>query len=137
MGLRTKVDIQVAIGFDNDLDDTAFERALTELLDTTERVVTQNVSLDPSEADTPVSFGDVASARLVYIEADGEITYKVDGIGNQARVLSRMVQPSSTQAPNLKAYALMTEVMTSLHVTNPSATDVRKLKVCIVGDLTT
>lgn len=137
MSLRTKIDIQIAVGWDNNLDDTAFERALTEMLDTTERVVTQNVSLAALEADTPVSFGDVASARLIYIEADGEITYKLGGIGQQARVLSRMVQPTSTQAPTLKAYALMTEVAASLHVTNPHATEVRKLKVCIVGDLTT
>jgi hypothetical protein len=137
MSLRTKVDIQVAVGFDNDLDDTAFERALTEMLDTCERVVTQTISLDPSETDTPVSFADVAQARLVYIEADGEITYRANGIGEQSRTLSRMTAPSSTQAPNLKAYALMTEVITSLHVSNPNATDGRRLKVCIVGDLTT
>lgn len=137
MSLRSKVDIQVAIGWDNDLDDTAFERALTEMLDTCERVVTQNVSLAALEADTPISFGDVASARLIFIEADGEITYRLGGIGQQARVLSRMVQPASSQAPTLKAYALMTEVTTSMHVSNPSATEVRKLKVCIVGDLTT
>lgn len=137
MSLRTKVDIQIAVGFDNDLDDTAFERALTEMLDTCERVVTQTISLGAAEADTPISFGDVASARLVYIEADGEITYRVNGIGNQVRTLSRMTNPAATGAVTLKAYALMTEVMTSLHVTNPSATEVRKLKVCIVGDLTT
>jgi hypothetical protein len=130
------VDIQVCVGFDNDLDDTAFERALSELLDSTEQVTTLVISLAALEADYVIPFGDVASARLVYIEADGEITYRVNGIGNQSRVLSRTVPPTSTQAPNLKAYALMTEVMTSLHITNPHATEVRKLKVCIVGDLT-
>lgn len=137
MSLRTKIDIQIAVGFDNDLDDTAFERSITEMLDSCERVVTQTITLAAPETDTPVTFGDVASARLVYIEADGEITYRVNGIGQQVRTLSRMVPPTSTQAPTLKAYALMTEVMTSLHVTNPSTTDVRKLKICIVGDLVT
>jgi hypothetical protein len=137
MSLRTKVDFQVAIGFDNRLDDTAFERSLTELLDTCEHVVTQTIALDPNASDVPVSFGDVTQARLAYIEADGEITYRVNGIGQQSRMLSRMAPPLNTQAPNLKAFALMTEVMTSLFVSNPSATDVRRLKVCIVGDLTT
>lgn len=137
MSLRTKVDIQVCVGFDNDLDDTAFERAISEMLDSTERVTVLVLSLAALEADYQIPFGDVASARLVYIEADGEITYRVNGSNNQSRVLSRMVPPTSTQAPTLKAYALMTEVMTSLYVTNPHATEVRKLKVCIVGDLTT
>lgn len=136
MSLRTKIDIQVTVGFDNDIEDTAFERALTEMLDTCERVVTQTVRLAALEADTAISFGDIAQARCIYIESDGEITYKINGTGNQARSLARMVSPSSTQAPDLKAYALMTEIATSLHVTNPHATEGRSLKICIVGDLT-
>lgn len=136
MSLRTKVDIQLVVGFDNDLEDTAIERALSEMLDTCERVATTTLSLAPLELVTPIAFGDIASARLFYIEADGEIEYHVNGSQEQTRVLSRMTDPLSTDAPTLKAYALCTEVCTSIHVSNPHATETRKLKVCIVGDLT-
>lgn len=137
MSLRTKIDVGVIVGFDNACDDTAFERSLTEMLDTCERVTTQTIQLAASEANTQISLGDVAQARMLYLEADGEIVYRIDGTGNQARTLSRMVQPSSTQAPNLKAYVLTTEVFSSLYVSNPSSTEVRRLKICIVGDLVT
>jgi len=137
MSLRTKVDIQVAVGFDNDLDDTGFERALTELLDTTERLVTQTISLAAAETDYEVSFADVAEARLIYIEADGALTYRI-GFNGSERALVPMAPTASTQLSTLKAYSLATEVAAPpLYLTNPSSTDARKVKVCIVGDLTT
>lgn len=136
MSLRTKVDIQIAIGFDASLDDTAFERAVSETIDTTEHTEGGTITLAALATDVQVAFGNVASARLVYIEAAGDITYRVNSPSGEVRQLKRMVAPTSTQAPNLKAYALMTEVCTALYLTNPSTTDAVKVKVSITGDLT-
>lgn len=137
MSLRTSVSIDMAVGFNNALDDLAFERQKVEMLDTCEDVATKTKTLAASDTDIAVDFDDVTESRLIYIEADGEIDVKFGDVGNTAIRLSRMVDPASTQAPNLCAYGLFTVVTDSLFLTNPSSTAEVKAKICIVGNLVT
>lgn len=136
MSLRTYVSLQATVGFNNTLDDTAFERAIEETLDTTEDVEVKTVTIPANTTDQAVSFGNVTEARLIYIEADGTLDFTVNGPGTGRTRIDKMVAPTSTQAPNLCAYALLTAKATTLHFTNPSTTTAVRAKVCIVGNLT-
>jgi len=136
MSLRTKIDILASVGFDNSLDDTAFERSLSEMLDTCDHVKVATYTLAASAADVPVSMDDVAEGRFLYLEAPGDFSFRFTALPNTLIPVRRMVNPLSTNAPNVKAYFVSTLLFTSLWLTNPSATDEVKIKVCIVGDLT-
>lgn len=72
MGVRTNSEVSFQIGQDNTLDDFLFERDFTQLLDTLDHAASHKITLIASEQDYDVPFGDVADARIVYIEADGE-----------------------------------------------------------------
>ena len=73
MGIRSNVDITVQIGRENNLANVAFDGGLQQLLDTLEHVQSGTLDLDASETNVVVPFGDVAQARIVYLEADGPI----------------------------------------------------------------
>ena len=137
MSLRTSVSIDVAVGFNNDLVDLAFEKSKVELLDTCEDVTTKTIVLNPAQVDAAISFDEVSESRLIYIEADAEIDVKFGSALATAIRLSRMVAPASTQAPNLCAYGVFTVVTGALFLSNPSATEEVRAKICIVGNLTT
>lgn len=137
MSLRTKMDIQATVGFDNALDDTAFERSLSEMLDTCDHVKTATYTLAVSAADVPVAFDDVAEGRWLYLEGNTDFDFRLNAlVGNALIPVRRMVNPLSTNAPNVKAYFMSSLVFTALFLTNPSATEEVRVKVCIVGDLT-
>lgn len=136
MSLRTKIDIQTTIGFDNAIDDTAFERELSEMLDTCDHVKVATYTLAASATDVSVSLDDVAEGRFLYLEGDTDFSLRLDLIGNDLIPVRRMVNPLSSNAPNVKAYFISTTLFTALWLTNPSATDEVRVKVCIVGDLT-
>ena len=73
MGIRTNVEVSLAVGHDNDLANVAFECDMQQLLDTLEREESGSFTLDAGESNYAVPFGDVAQSRMVYIEADGPI----------------------------------------------------------------
>jgi len=79
MGVRTNVELTVQIGQDNQLLDFIFDRDLSALLDTLDRGTAMVISMVSGETNYAVPFGDVAEARLVYIEADGEIAVTFGG----------------------------------------------------------
>jgi hypothetical protein len=137
MSLRTSVSIEMSVGFNNALDDTAFERAKAELLDTCEAVKTATLTIPAAAVDQQIELDDVTETRLVYIEADGALDIMVNGPGTDPFRIEKMVVPTSTQAPNLCAYALLTLKASTIHVTNPSTDDAVRVKLCIVGNLTT
>ncbi len=137
MGLRTQVEFAVAIGFANALNDTAFEREVTELLDTMERVSSGQTRLAESAALIALPMGGVTTGRLLYLEASAECLVRLNGSGNDPISLKRMVDPASTQASRLVAYLLLTAEFTSVHLSNESTTAVVDVRYCIVGDLTT
>lgn len=72
MGIRASTTLSLQVGQDNSLDDIIFDRDISEMIDTLEHAVAHKLTLDALEDDVDVSFGDVAQARLIYIEADGE-----------------------------------------------------------------
>ena len=139
MGLRTKIDIAVSVGFDNSLDDGPFDRDLSEMLDTMDHALPFVLTLAPSATDIEVVFSaEVTQGYFLYLEADGEIDFKLDATDAlRIRHLSRMCDPSSSNAPNLKARCATTEKFTRLFLTNPSSLVARQVRGVVVGDLTT
>lgn len=136
MSLRTKIDIACTVGFDNDLSDTGFERELSEMLDTMDHMKSATYTLAASAADVPVSFDDVVQGQFLYIEGTSDFSFRIDALANDLIPVRRMVNPASSNAPNVKAYFVSTLLFSALYLTNPSATDEVRIKVCIVGDLT-
>ena len=250
MGLRTNVAITVQAGLENDLDQCFFGTSLAEVLDTMDDGKSERGTIPASELNRSIDFGDVQIARLLYIEADGDLDLYFSGVaataaqidavgaayptgfvggetvdltvdatsvtvtfdaadqtltavinrinaafalaglptpiasanGGQVRLTSpttgatslvsvdaetgagastigltvastdsgtnptpgssavqirRMADPGGSQIVDLKAYALLTVQTTSLHISNPSATNAVVYRVLIVGDLTT
>ena len=80
MGVRTNAELTFQIGQDNQLTDLYFDRDLQSLLDTLDHAMALPITLAIGEANFPVPFGDVAEARIVYIEADGEIDVTFGGV---------------------------------------------------------
>lgn len=73
MGVRTKVDINIEVGGENDLTNCLFGRELNELVDTLEDSKDETGLLAAGATNQSIDLGDVQEVRLVYIEADGEI----------------------------------------------------------------
>lgn len=134
MSLRTNLELLFQVGFDNDLDDAAFSRDIQQVLDSTYRCAVKNIKLAALEADTSISLDDVAQGRILYMESDVEITFKLNGVGTTAIKLSRPVDPTATQAASTKAYCFLQTEFTQLHLTG-HASSIATVKVCIVGDL--
>lgn len=87
MGLRTNVELSVQIGQDNALSDLLFDRDLQQLLDTLEHGVSHQITLDAAETNYVVPFGDVEIARLLYIEANAEVSVTLGGsVATKAQV---------------------------------------------------
>jgi flagellar capping protein FliD len=79
MGVRTSVDIAVRAGFDNDLANTVFDRALAELVDSFDHATVISGDLAASEANVQLDKGDITTIRLIYIEAEGELQVYTGG----------------------------------------------------------
>lgn len=73
MGVRTKVDINIEVGGENDLSNCLFGRELSELLDSMDDEKNETGLLAAGETNRSVDLGDIDEVRLVYIEAEGEI----------------------------------------------------------------
>ena len=73
MGVRTNTVLSLEVGQDNSLDDCLFERSFTALLDTLDHAISQVITLEASTTNLVVPLGDVAQARLIYIDSDLEI----------------------------------------------------------------
>lgn len=79
MGVRTSVDLAIQVGFDNGLDDLAFDRNLSEVLDTMEDVQSGSGSLAAGVTNRQLDLGDVQQGRLLYVEADGPLEVYING----------------------------------------------------------
>jgi hypothetical protein len=88
MGIRTKVDINVQAGMDNALDDLIFERDNCDTLDTLDRACAKTILLEAGTSNYSIPFGDVAQARLIYIEGDGEFEVALGGAAAAAAVVT-------------------------------------------------
>lgn len=73
MGVRANVDLTLEVGRENNLSKLVFEGALQQLLDTLEHAEGGTITLEASETNFAVPFGDVSAARIVYFEATGPI----------------------------------------------------------------
>lgn len=135
MGVRTHIELSVNAGFGASLDDTLFQRDVSELLDTLDHAVAQVITLAGGEADYEVNFGDVTQPRLVYVEAEGDVDVKLWGSGGQAVAVRRPIDPASSSAADILSFLLMTGTFTSMHITNADATNSVRIRVLIVGDL--
>jgi len=135
MGVRTQTTIGLSVGFGASLDDSIFQRDLSELLDTLDHASAQVITMAGAEADTEISMGDVADGRLLYVEADGEVEVNLSGTGTDPILVTRPISSASSSAYGVKAYLLTTATFTSVHVTNPSATSSVRVRVLIAGDL--
>lgn len=135
MGIRTHVEVSVTAGLGATIEDVIFNRDISELLDTLDRATAMVVTLAGGETDFAVSLGDIAQGRMIYVEADGEVDVKLFGAGGTALPVKRPINPASSSAADVIAYLLATCQFTSLHLTNPDATNSVTVRVLIVGDL--
>lgn len=73
-GVRVQTNLDFAVGHDNSLANKIFggDGVLSELIDTLEHAESGSYQLAGGEQDTPIDFGDVSEARLVYLEGDAE-----------------------------------------------------------------
>ena len=73
MGVRTSSEIVFQIGRNNALTDKVFDETLDSILDTLDHATVHEATLEASESNYVVPFGDVAQSRIVYIKADGAV----------------------------------------------------------------
>lgn len=135
MSLRTLYELSLQVGFENSLDDCAFERELSEQFDTLDHVVSGVRTLGTAETDTVVDLADVTAPRLVYIEGDGDFEVRLNGASETLLAVSRPA--SGTSATGLKAVFFATVEATSIRVSNPSASNTVIIRYVVAGDLTT
>lgn len=87
MGIRTNIDITIQAGHDNNLAKVAFDGGLQQLLDTLDHSQSGSFTLEGGESNFAIPFGDVAQARLVYIESNGPL--RITPGGGTATVAQR------------------------------------------------
>lgn len=73
MGVRVNSELTFQIGRDNDLQNLITETELGQQIDTLDHGNAHVATLAGGETNFQVPFGDVAEARMVYIETDGDI----------------------------------------------------------------
>jgi hypothetical protein len=79
--------------------------------------------------DLQVNFGGVSQAAYVYLEADGDFSYKLNSTLVQAQTMKK-----HTVAVGLStARTFLTTDATALYLTNPDPVDPVRLTYCIVG----
>jgi hypothetical protein len=83
-----------------------------------------------------VSLDDVAQGQFLYLEGTTDFSFRFDNLANPLIPVRRMVNPLSSNAPNVRAYFVSTLLFDALWLTNPSASEEVRIKVCVVGDLT-
>lgn len=91
MGVRANSEITFQVGRDNALLNFISNIELGQILDTLDHATDHEATLAAAESNHVVPFGDVAEARLIYIESDGDIRVtpggglataaQVDGVG--------------------------------------------------------
>lgn len=80
MSLRTFVDLEVQFGLENSLDDALFERSCSQLLDTLDHASGGVLTLAALQQNVQLPFGDVAEARILFIEAElGDVRFTLGG----------------------------------------------------------
>jgi len=77
---RINAEITVQVAQETSFEEVLFERAFTQVIDSLVRAESGLYMLAAGELNTPVDFGDVAQARMIYIEADGELEVTFGGV---------------------------------------------------------
>ena len=76
---RVSMEVSTQVGQDNTLDDCLFHRDFSQFTDALDHATSAQFTLAPSESAS-LDFGDVAEARFIYLEADGELEAAVNGV---------------------------------------------------------
>lgn len=88
MGARISSNMELRIGRDGGLRDLVFDGALSQLFDTLDNVSVGTVTLEASETNFALPFGDVDQGRVVYLEADGPIRATPGGALSTAAIVT-------------------------------------------------
>lgn len=76
-------------------------------------------TLAPLASDTSISFNDITTSAVIFVETDIDIDVKIGNTGNTATRISSM-------------YLVATET-TALYLSNPSSTETANVKITIIG----
>ena len=74
MSLKTSVSYDVQVGFENDLNNLAYQRSRQELNDALDSIQTTVISLDANEQNVPIVSkvgAEAIDVKFIYVEADG------------------------------------------------------------------
>lgn len=85
MSVRTRYKISLVAALDEDENQCQFSRpdsTLSEVSETFDVDSSGTLELAAAEADTALPMGDVAGGRLLYIEVNGDVTVKLDGLSD-------------------------------------------------------
>lgn len=137
MTVRTLVELSVTAGFGTSTEDSFFERDFAQTDDTLENGKAVKRMIAASEADVAIPYEGITEPRLVYIEADGELTIKLFGTGGSTISLKRPIDPASQSAGEKLAVFCAHISPASIHLSNPSADTDVNVRVLLVGDLVT
>lgn len=78
MSLRISATLGLEVGFNNQLDDLAFDGAIDELVDTMDNISSGTGEL-AAAASLALSMGSVTAGRMLWVEADGELDVTFGG----------------------------------------------------------
>lgn len=80
MAVRQSIECTFQVGQDTSLDEKVFDAKISALLDTCDHAESGVYTLDGSEVNVVVDFGDVTEARCIWIESDGDLELTIGGI---------------------------------------------------------
>jgi len=101
-------------------------------LNTLTKEASARLNLAAAAADVAYGFQSVTTGKLILIKAEAAVNVKINGIGNPAISLAPQTN-SSTNVVTPAFLAIMGDGITSLHFTNPNASDAVDVDVAVAG----
>lgn len=80
MSIRHFIELALQVGQDITLDEKMFDGAISATLDSLDHCEAGTYTLDAGDTNVQVDFGDVAEARIIWIEADGDFEVSLGGV---------------------------------------------------------
>lgn len=80
MSIRHSIALALQVGQDTTLDEKMFDGSIEAELDSLDHCEAGTYTLDIGDVNIEVDFGDVAEARIVWIEADGDFEVSLGGV---------------------------------------------------------